>query len=158
MSDDVEKPGQVTASDESVLELMEEPLVAPPEKLRRFLTRPRMFLGFALSVMVTVLIVRLFSLHLRHNLGVVEHQTHEPEFLAYAILCVLGYLAADAATLIMLARVLKPTARVNPSFCSRCAPTSWAAPPRSGASRSPIRRSRFAARGSRCPRRPRSFS
>ncbi|MGZ4199219.1 MAG: lysylphosphatidylglycerol synthase transmembrane domain-containing protein [Thermoleophilia bacterium] len=114
MSDDVEKPGQVTASDESVLELMEEPLVAPPEKLRRFLTRPRMFLGFALSVMVTVLIVRLFSLHLRHNLVVVEDQTHEPEFLAYAVLCVLGYLAADAATLILLARVHKPTARVRP--------------------------------------------
>jgi uncharacterized protein (TIRG00374 family) len=111
-----EEPHEVgaAAANEHVPEALEEPLVAPPEKLRKFFTRPRMLLGFALSVMVTVLITRLFSLHLRHNFGVVRSQAHEPEFLVYAVLCVLAYLAADAATLILLARVLKPTARVRP--------------------------------------------
>ena len=113
MSDDPE-PLAPTAADEEVLELLEEPLVAPPEKLRAFLTRPRMFLGFALSVMVTVLITRLFSLHLRHNLGVVRSQAHEPEFLAYAVLCVLVYLIADTVTLVLLTRVLKASVRLKP--------------------------------------------
>ncbi len=111
--DQPEQPGPITV-DEPVLELLEEPLVAPPEKLRAFFTRPRVFLGFALSVMVTVLIVRLFSLHLRHNFGVVRNQAHEPEFLAYAVLCVLVYLAADTATLVLLTRVLKASARIKP--------------------------------------------
>ena len=100
--------------DSPVLELLEEPLVAPPEKLRAFFTRPRMFLGFALSVMVAVLITRLFSLHLSHNFGVVRTQAHEPEFLAYAVLCVFGYLLADAAALVLLARVHHKTVRVRP--------------------------------------------
>ena len=113
MSDELEHKGPV-ATDAEVLELLEEPLVAPPEKLRSFLTRPRMFIGFALSVMVTVLITRLFSLHLRHNFGVVRSQAHEPEFLAYAVLCVLVYLIADTAALVLLTRVLKSTVRLKP--------------------------------------------
>ncbi len=64
-----------------------------------------MFAGFALSVMTTVLIVRLFSLHLTHDFVVVRSHTREPEFLAYAALCVVGYLLADAAALVLLARV-----------------------------------------------------
>jgi len=95
-------------------EVFEEPLVAPPERLRTFFTRPRMFLGFALSIMVTILIVRLFSLHLRQNIGVVRSHAHEPEFLLYAVLCVFGYLAADAATLVLLTRVFRPKARWRP--------------------------------------------
>ena len=95
-------------------ELLEEPLVAPPEKLRAFFTRPRMFLGFALSVMVAVLITRLFSLHLRHDFGVVRTQAHEPEFLAYAVLCAIAYLAADAAALVLLARVHRRTVPLRP--------------------------------------------
>jgi len=113
VSDELEHKGPV-ATDAEVLELLEEPLVAPPEKLRSFLTRPRMFIGFALSVMVTVLITRLFSLHLRHNFGVVRSQAHEPEFLAYAVLCVLVYLIADTAALVLLTRVLKSTVRLKP--------------------------------------------
>lgn len=84
---------------------VEEPLVAPPERLRAFLTRPRMFVGFALSILTTVLIVRLFSLHLTHDFVILRSHTREPEFLAYAALCVVGYLLADAAALVVLARV-----------------------------------------------------
>jgi hypothetical protein len=111
-----EEPHEVgaAAANEHVPESLEEPLVAPPEKLRKIFTRPRMLLGFALSVMVTVLITRLFSLHLRHNFGVVRSQAHEPEFLAYAVLCVLVYLVADMATLVLLTRVLKSTVRLKP--------------------------------------------
>jgi uncharacterized protein (TIRG00374 family) len=101
-------------SEQPAIELLEEPLVAPPEKLRRFLTKPRILLGFALSVMVTVLISRLFSMHLSHSFGVVRTQTHEPEFFAYAVLCVLLYLAADTATLVLLTRVHEPTVRLRP--------------------------------------------
>ena len=73
-----------------------------------------MFLGFALSVMVAVLITRLFSLHLRHDFGVVRTQAHEPEFLAYAVLCAIAYLAADAAALVLLARVHRKTVPLRP--------------------------------------------
>jgi uncharacterized protein (TIRG00374 family) len=96
------------------IEPSEEPLVAPPERLRAFFTGRRMFLGFALSMMVALLIMRLGSMHLRHDLGIVRGQTHEPEFLAYAVLCVLVYLAADAVTLVLLARVLEPAVRWRP--------------------------------------------
>jgi glycosyltransferase 2 family protein len=102
------------APEPPVLELLEEPLVAPPEKLRAFFTKPRMFLGFALSVMVAVLITRLFSLHLSHNFGVVRTQAHEPEFLAYAVLCVIAYLLADAAALVLLARVHRKSVPLRP--------------------------------------------
>jgi glycosyltransferase 2 family protein len=106
--------GRPASAGEEELELLEEPLVAPPEKLRAFLTRPRMFLGFALSVMVTVLITRLFSLHLRHNFGVVRGHAREPEFLAYAVIAVLVYLVADTVTLVLLTRVLKSAVRLKP--------------------------------------------
>ena len=106
--------GEADRPDSPVHELPEEPLVAPPEKLRAFFTRPRMFLGFALSVMVAVLIARLFSLHLRHDIGVVRTQAHEPEFLAYAVLCVIAYLAADAAALVLLTRVHRRTVPLRP--------------------------------------------
>ena len=116
MSDPPAEPGSAPAarSGSARDELLEEPLVAPPEKLRRFLTKPRILLGFALSVMVTVLISRLFSMHLSHSFGEVRTQTHEPEFFAYAVLCVLLYLAADTATLVLLARVHGPTIRLRP--------------------------------------------
>ena len=94
--------------------MLEEPLVAPPERLRAFLTKPRMFLGFALSVMVTVLITRLFSLHLSHNLEVVRTHAREPEFLVYAVLCVVAYLLADAAALVLLTRVHNRAAPLRP--------------------------------------------
>ena len=113
MADDL-RAGRPASAGEEELELLEEPLVAPPEKLRTFLTRPRMFLGFALSVMVTVLITRLFSLHLRHNFGVVRGHAREPEFLAYAVLAVLVYLVADTVTLVLLTRVLKSAVRLKP--------------------------------------------
>ena len=113
MADDSPRGAPAGAGEEE-LELLEEPLVAPPEKLRKFLTRPRMFLGFALSVMVTVLITRLFSLHLRHNFGVVRGHAHEPEFLIYAVLAVLVYMTADTVSLVLLTRVLKSTVRLKP--------------------------------------------
>ena len=141
---------------EPFIERVEEPIVAPPERLRRFLTRRRMLLGFALSVMVAVLITRLFSMHLSHNFGVVRTHAHEPEFFGYAVLCVLLYLAADTATLVLLARVLKSTVRARPLVLLSLRANFVAARPRSAASRSPIRPSRCAARGSVCPRRPRS--
>ena len=113
MADDSPRGAPAGAGEEE-LELLEAPIVAPPEKLRKFLTRPRMFLGFALSVMVTVLITRLFSLHLRHNFGVVRGHAHEPEFLIYAVLAVLVYMSADTVSLVLLTRVLKSTVRLKP--------------------------------------------
>ena len=113
MADDPRRGAPAAAGAEE-LEPLEESIVAPPEKLRNFLTRPRMFLGFALSVMVTVLITRLFSLHLRHNFGVVRGHAHEPEFLVYAVLAVLVYLSADTVSLVLLTRVLKSAVRLKP--------------------------------------------
>ena len=113
MPDDPRPDARPDAIEEE-FEEFEQLEVAPPEKLRNFLTRPRMFLGFALSVMVAVLITRLFSLHLRHNFGVVRGHAHEPEFLLYAVLAVLVYLTADTVSLVLLTRVLKATVRLKP--------------------------------------------
>ena len=95
----------------------EKPPATDGDEERRqpaFLQWPKLLVGVIAGLAAAAAVIYLFSPHILHDLHQAHLATRQPVYLLFAFLCVLVYLAADAATLVQLVRVLNPHAAWRP--------------------------------------------